>query len=77
MTTTIYRVAFPHPSVAPRDRCCLCEIGSQTCQQELRDQLYEEYPKWVEDLKQATFFKVTSLPISFWRPHLTIITGQW
>ena len=59
MTTRIYVVAYPHPSLRPRHRVSICEVDSQTFMKGLRSQLYEEYPDHIEDLKRATFWKVS------------------
>jgi len=59
MTTRIYVVAYPHPSLRPRQRACRCKVDPQTGTIDLRSQLYEEYSGYTEDLKDATFWKVS------------------
>ena len=76
MTTRIYVVAYPHPSLNPRDRNCRCKIDSQTGTTDLRSELYEEYPDHIEDLKRATFWKVSCCPSMTWYPHSITITGR-
>lgn len=61
MTSTHYIVAYPHPSVTPLDRCCICEVGPKTHSGDLVGQLLEAYPDYVEDLKRARFWKVSDL----------------
>jgi len=61
MTTTIYRVAYPHPFLEPEDRISICSIDPKTYRRNLLAQLYEEYPKHIEDLKKATIWKVLPL----------------
>jgi len=59
MTTRTYVVAYPHPSLRPRQRACKCKVDLQVGPIDLRSQLYEEYPDHTEDLKRATFWKVS------------------
>ncbi|KAF9643228.1 hypothetical protein BDM02DRAFT_1692222 [Thelephora ganbajun] len=58
MTTTIYNVAYPNPSLDPLDRFCQCRVGSETDWTDLLSQLYDDYPGHTEDLKDATLWKV-------------------
>ena len=59
MTTTTYIVAYPHPSIHELDRACACEVDSRTRRKGLLSQLYEEYPRLTEDLKEATLWRVS------------------
>jgi len=61
MTTTIYRVAYPHPFLKPGDRVTACSVDPKTYRKNLLAQLCEEYPKYTQDLKQATIWKVPPL----------------
>jgi len=61
MTTTMYRVAYPHPSLHPLDRVSACSVGPETHRRTLLSQLYEAYPDHTEDLKRATLWKVPPL----------------
>ena len=62
--TTKYRVAFPHPSVKPDDRCILCPLEPDADPSDILDQLFVEYPRWVEDLKDATLFKANTFSVN-------------
>ena len=75
MTTTMYRVAYPHPSLRPLHRVSACSVGRETYWRTLLSQLYEEYPKYTEDLKQATLWKVPPLLSIARCSALTGITG--
>jgi hypothetical protein len=57
-----YCVVYPHPLLRPRHRGCLCEIDSETLWKDFLNQLFEEYPRYVEDLKGAILWKVTIFP---------------
>ncbi|KAF9644443.1 hypothetical protein BDM02DRAFT_3190581 [Thelephora ganbajun] len=63
MTTTIYNVAYPNPSLDPLDRLCRCRVGSETDWMDLLSQLYDDYPKHTEDLKRATLWKAIDLKL--------------
>ena len=74
--TVKYIVAYPHPSVPPADRCCPCQVDSQTFHVDILKQLYQEYPKSLEDLQLATLWKVTNLPVNSHCSLPTTIAGQ-
>ena len=60
MTTRTYIVAYPHPSLRPRQRACMCKVDSRTdMTDDLLSLLCERYPDHIEDLKRATFWKVS------------------
>ncbi|KAF9644457.1 hypothetical protein BDM02DRAFT_3121894, partial [Thelephora ganbajun] len=64
MTTTIYNVAYPNPSLHRLDRLYRCRVGSETDRTDLLSQLYKAYPSYTEDLKEAVLWKVgLRLPI--------------
>ena len=54
----IYHVAYPNPSLRPNDRVCGCDIDPKTYRAGLLSKLYQEYPRYTQDLKEATFWKV-------------------
>ena len=74
--TVKYIVAYPHPSVRPLDRACLCNVGPSTGRSDILEQLYKEYPKSLEDLQLATLWKVTNLPVNSHCSLPTTIAGQ-
>ena len=62
MTSEQYIVAYPHPSLSPLDRCCICIVGPTTRGKDLIDQLLEEYQCHSEDLRaEASLWKVGGL----------------
>ena len=71
-----YHVAYPHPSIRPLARACLCDVDSSTSRSDILKQLYEEYPNSLEDLKLATLWKVTNSLVNSRRSPPTTITGQ-
>jgi len=60
----IYHVAYPNPSLRPKDRVCRCGVDSETDRKGLLSQLYEEYPDHTEDLKHASIWKVIRLSLN-------------
>ena len=76
--TRTYIVAYPHPSIRPLHRTCVCEVGSEACTADLLSQLCEQYPRYTEDLKRATLWRASRcLPKTrYLHSIITTITGN-
>jgi hypothetical protein len=76
--TATYIVAYPHPSFDREDRCCQCGVDARTNRRDILDQLEKEYvrPEYIEDLREATLWKASSLSVNKRCIPLTTITGQ-
>ena len=75
MTTTIYRIAYPHPSLQFPLRTTVCDVDQKTFKKNPLSQLYEEFPDHSEDLKRATLWKVPPFLSIARYSALTGITG--
>ncbi|KAF9644455.1 hypothetical protein BDM02DRAFT_3212847 [Thelephora ganbajun] len=68
MTTAIYNVAYPNPSLHRLYRLCQCSIDSRTNMKDLLSQLGEQYLD-DKDLKRATLWKATDLKLKITDVH--------
>ena len=55
--TSTYIVAYPHPTIPPRERILPLELGSGARGRGLLKLLKDEFPNHSDDLKDATLWK--------------------